>query len=70
MPYVEAPDFSGHDIFEFFPELAGRAGPRVIGMAFDDIFVGHAPARVADLRAIIAEQRRLGRPVAGCSPTS
>jgi UDP:flavonoid glycosyltransferase YjiC (YdhE family) len=62
-PYVEAPDFSGHDIFEYFPQLAGTSGPKAIGTAFDDIFVGHAPARVVDLRRIIAEQRRLGCPV-------
>ena len=54
LPYVKAVDFSGHDIFEFFPQYAGRGGPRVIGEVFAEIFVGHAAARVADLRAIIA----------------
>ena len=54
-PYVEAPDFSGHDIFDYFPEFAGMAGPRMIGKAFERIFVGPAPQRVADLRRIVAE---------------
>ncbi|MBJ8339939.1 hypothetical protein JGU71_13665 [Antrihabitans sp. YC3-6] len=63
LPYVDAPDFSGHDIFEFFPEFKGMSGPKQIGLAFDRIFVGHAPHRVADLRAIIAAERTEGRSV-------
>jgi UDP:flavonoid glycosyltransferase YjiC (YdhE family) len=57
VPYVAARDFSGDDLFEAFPEFAGRGGPRVIGEAFDQIFVGHAPQRIADLRPVLAEHR-------------
>lgn len=55
VPYADAEDFGGVDIFEAFPHLAGREGPRLIGAAFADIFVGHAPGRVSDLRRILAE---------------
>lgn len=54
IPYVTAPDFSGQDIFEYFPQFAGRSGPRVIGEVFAQIFIGHAPQRVEDLRAVLA----------------
>ncbi|SDU74717.1 glycosyltransferase [Jiangella alkaliphila] len=54
LPYVDAPDFSGQDIDEFFPQFRGKSGPKMIGEAFDQIFVGHAPQRVADLRRIVA----------------
>ena len=52
--YVAAPDFSGVDFFDFFPQFKGMSGPKMIGRAFEDIFVGHARQRVADLRAIAA----------------
>ena len=52
--YVAAPDFSGVDFFDFFPQFKGMSGPKMIGRAFEDVFVGHAPQRVADLRAITA----------------
>jgi UDP:flavonoid glycosyltransferase YjiC (YdhE family) len=55
LAYVRAADFSGHDLFEYFPQFAGRGGPRVIGEAFAQVFVGHAPERVDDLREIISE---------------
>ncbi|NMN97352.1 glycosyltransferase [Antrihabitans stalactiti] len=55
-PYVAAPDFSGQDLFEFFPQFEGMAGAKMIGTAFNDIFVGHAAHRVADLRAITTAQ--------------
>ncbi|MBB5789529.1 glycosyltransferase [Jiangella mangrovi] len=54
LPYVDAPDFSGQDFFEYFPQFRGRSGPKVIGDAFAQVFVGHAPQRVADLRRITA----------------
>ena len=57
MPYVDALDFSGGDLFDFFPEFVGQAGPKMIGKAFADIFVGHAPQRVADLRRITAAHK-------------
>ena len=57
VPYVEAADFGGRDVDEAFPQLAGRSGPRLIGDAFSDVFIGQAPARVADLRPVLAAQR-------------
>ncbi len=56
VPYREATDFGGQDLFEVFPQLAGRSGPRVIGRAFADVFVGQAPQRVRDLRPVLAER--------------
>lgn len=55
VPYVEAFDFADLSIDEAFPDLAGRSGAGVIARAFADIFVGHAPERVADLRAVLAQ---------------
>jgi UDP:flavonoid glycosyltransferase YjiC (YdhE family) len=54
LPYRDAHDFSGGDIFDHFPQYAGRGGARVIGEVFADVFIGHAPQRVADLRRILA----------------
>lgn len=56
VPYRAAIDFGGQDLFEVFPQLAGKGGPKVIGRAFADVFVGQAPERVADLRPILAER--------------
>jgi len=55
VPYVEAHDFSGGDLFDHFPQYAGKGGARVIGAVFAEIFVGHAPQRVADLQRVLAE---------------
>jgi UDP:flavonoid glycosyltransferase YjiC (YdhE family) len=55
VPYRDAMDFSGGDIFDFFPQYAGRDGVRVIGEVFAEIFVGHAPQRIADLRRVLAD---------------
>ncbi|MGV9712720.1 glycosyltransferase [Gordonia sp. NPDC003424] len=57
VPYQQAADFSGQDIFEYFPWLAGRSGPKMIGEVFDRIFVGHAPDRIADLQPVLASHR-------------
>jgi UDP:flavonoid glycosyltransferase YjiC (YdhE family) len=54
--YEQAHDFSGGDIFDHFPQYGGRGGPKVIGEVFAEIFVGHAPDRIADLRRILKEQ--------------
>jgi UDP:flavonoid glycosyltransferase YjiC (YdhE family) len=53
--YDAADDFSGLDLEEHFPQLKG-SGPKIIARAFADVFVGHAPQRVADLRAVLAER--------------
>jgi len=55
VPYDAAHDFSEGDLFDHFPQYAGRGGARVIGAVFAEIFVGHAPQRVADLRRLLAE---------------
>lgn len=57
LPYVSAPDFSGQEIAEAFPEVAQLSGVAGIRRAFADIFVGHAPGRVADLQHILAAHR-------------
>lgn len=56
VPYRAATDFGGREILDVFPQLAG-SGPRVIGRAFADVFVGEAARRVADLRPVLAEHR-------------
>jgi UDP:flavonoid glycosyltransferase YjiC (YdhE family) len=53
LPYREAHDFSAGDMFDHFPHYRGREGVGVIGDVFAEIFIGHAPQRVADLRAIL-----------------
>jgi len=55
LPYVDAADFGGHDIFEYFPQFTGLSPLKTISRAFADVFVGEAPARVRDLRRILAE---------------
>lgn len=57
LPYTAALDFGGRELDEVFPQFAGRGGPRVIGEAFADVFIGQAPQRVADLRAVVAEHQ-------------
>lgn len=55
LSYRAATDWEG-DIYAAFPQLRG-AGPRLIGNAFAEVFVGEAAARVADLRPVLAEHR-------------
>ncbi len=52
--YGETRDYDGARLLEEFPHLAGLHGPRAIGRAYSDVFVGQAPHRVADLRAVVA----------------
>lgn len=54
--YEQAHDFSGVDLFDAFPHLRGRGGPKVIGEVFDEIFVGHARDRIADLTPVLTAQ--------------
>src|SRR6188472_4758111 len=51
LPYVDAQDFGGLSPEEAFPQFVGLSGVNAIRRAFADVFVGHAPQRVADLRA-------------------
>jgi UDP:flavonoid glycosyltransferase YjiC (YdhE family) len=55
LSYRAATDWEGDPVVAF-PQLAG-SGPRVIGNAFAEVFVGEAAARVADLRPVLAEHR-------------
>lgn len=55
LPYVEADDFGAEDIVEHFPQLAGKNDLAVIGTAFADVFIGQAPQRVRDLRAVVSQ---------------
>lgn len=55
VPYAAATDLAGRDITEVYPQLVG-AGPKVIGRAFADVFIGEAPQRIADLRPVVEEQ--------------
>lgn len=54
VPYGATRDFDGARLLEEFPQLAGLRGPRAIGRAYSDVFVGEARHRVADLRALLA----------------
>jgi len=50
LPYVNAEDFGGQDLTEYWPQFKDLPPIQVIRRAFADLFVGHAPQRVADLR--------------------
>lgn len=56
LPWVHTPDFGGREITEYFPQLTG-SGPRVIGRAFADVFVGHADRRVRDIHDVLSTHR-------------
>lgn len=51
--YRLALDYSELVMEDAFPEFARLSGVAAIGCGFAAIFVGHAPSRVADLRAIL-----------------
>jgi MGT family glycosyltransferase len=54
VPYGATRDYDGARLLEEFPQLAGLHGPRAIGRAYSEVFVGQASHRVADLRAVVA----------------
>ena len=54
VPYAATRDFDGERLLEEFPQLAGLRGPRAIGRAYADVFVGEADHRVTDLAPVIA----------------
>lgn len=56
LSYDTTRDYDGTRLGEEFPQLAGRRGPRAIGRVYADVFVGEAPARVADLRRVLADR--------------
>ena len=54
VPYAATRDFDGERLLEEFPQLTTRPGPRAIGRAYADVFVGEASHRIADLSAVVA----------------
>jgi UDP:flavonoid glycosyltransferase YjiC (YdhE family) len=54
VPFAATRDYDGERLLEEFPELARRRGPRAIGWAYAELFVGDAPHRVADLEPVLA----------------
>ncbi len=54
LPYVDAEDFGGVDLTEHWPQYRDMAPIKVIRHVFAEVFVGHAPQRVADIRRILA----------------
>lgn len=54
VPYAATRDFDGERLLEEFPQLAARRGPRAIGRAYADVFVGEAPHRITDLTEVLA----------------
>ena len=54
VPYGDTRDYDGERLLEEFPELARLRGPRAIGWAYAELFVGEAAHRVADLSAVLA----------------
>ncbi|HSF99151.1 MAG TPA: hypothetical protein VLA55_10700, partial [Ornithinibacter sp.] len=56
VPYGQTRDFDGERLLEEFPQLAGLRGPRAIGRAYADVFVGEARNRVTDLSRLLADQ--------------
>jgi MGT family glycosyltransferase len=53
VPYRTTRDYDGERLLSEFPELGRLAGPRAIGWAYAELFVGEAPRRVADLEPVL-----------------
>lgn len=53
VPYGATRDYDGERLLEEFPELARLGGPRAIGWAYAELFVGEAAHRVADLEPLL-----------------
>ena len=56
VPFRATRDYDGRRLLEEFPELARLSGPRAIGWAYAELFVGEAPHRVADLEPLLAAE--------------
>lgn len=54
LPFGATRDYDGERLLEEFPELATLRGPRAIGWAYAELFVGEAGHRVADLEPVLA----------------
>ena len=57
VPYRATRDYDGDHLLEQFPELARLRGPRAIGWAYAELFVGEATQRVADLEPLLERHR-------------
>jgi MGT family glycosyltransferase len=53
VPYVSTRDYDGEHLLDEFPKLARLRGPRAIGWAYAELFVGDAHHRVADLQPLL-----------------
>lgn len=51
VPWTAAPDFDEQNLPATFPRLVGKKGFRQLMVNMEDLFVGTAPAQLADLRA-------------------
>jgi UDP:flavonoid glycosyltransferase YjiC (YdhE family) len=56
VPHRATRDYDGERLLDEFPELTRLSGPRAIGWAYAELFVGEAPHRVADLEPVLAAQ--------------
>lgn len=55
LPYVDAEDFGGKDLTDHWSHYRELSPIQTLRRVFAEVFVGHAPGRVADLRRIIAD---------------
>ena len=55
VPFTATRDYDGERLLDEFPELARLRGPRAIGWAYAELFVGEAAHRVADLEPVLAQ---------------
>ena len=53
LPFTHWTDYSGHDPFDFFPQLRGRRGVGLIKAGFRDVFVQEARNQVLDIEQAI-----------------
>jgi MGT family glycosyltransferase len=53
LPFSHWTDYSGHDPFDFFPQLRGRSGVGLIKAGFRDVFIQEARNQVLDIEAAL-----------------
>lgn len=56
VPWRAAPDFDERDFAATFPRMRGRKGFRQVLVNLQDLFLGTAPAQLADLEAAYADE--------------
>ncbi|MET0458576.1 MAG: nucleotide disphospho-sugar-binding domain-containing protein [Ilumatobacteraceae bacterium] len=57
VPFTHWTDYSGHDPFDFFPQLRGRSGVGLIKAGFRDVFIQEARNQVLDIEAALDDTR-------------